>query len=586
MESTRRSLLKARIRRPLAVSTTVILLIAAAGAADRELSTVVVRGRSGMVASDSPQASEAGARILKANGNAFDAAVATSLALGVTRPYSTGLGGGGFLVAFVAEQERVIVLDFRETAPAGATRAKLAALHEDTQRGQPSPTVYGGAGVATPALAIGLDEILSRFGTMTRKQVAQPALELCAAGFTIDPHFRETAAEILERYERWPAFRDRFPFVYRSFLMPGVGRSDSDRITRPQLANAIRLFVTDGAQAFRDGPVARAMVAAANAAGGMLELDDLRRYKVVEREPVRVSFGDYALASMPPPSSGGLCIAQALNTLSALQSREGFRWDDDAVYSHALTEVLKHAFADRARWLGDPAFTQVPMARLLDRGYARQLAARIQLDRAGAVQGYGTPTEDHGTSHFCVADRFGNVVAMTETINTEFGSQVVAEPFGIVLNNQMDDFAANPGKPNFYGLMQGEGNAVAPGKRPLSSMSPTLVMRNGKPMMALGASGGPRIITATLQVMLNVLQRDMPLDEAVAAVRLHHQWLPDEIYFDREPPAALRDALVSRGHTLSKKRKKGVVQVIQILPDGTLLGASDPRKWGRPASAD
>ncbi|MCK4343578.1 MAG: gamma-glutamyltransferase [Phycisphaerae bacterium] len=547
----------------------------------------VARSRIGMVASDSPEASRIGADILAAGGNAFDAAVATSLALAVARPHSTGLGGGGFMLAYLAKEQRVVVLDFRETAPAGATADRFAKLQAQGGDG-PSPSIYGGNAIGVPGQLAGLTEILKRFGSLPLKQLAQPALELAQTGFVADEHYLDACTAALADYEKWPQLKQRHARLYETLLGKGTPPKLGDRVKRPDLAEALRLIAKDGPDAFYQGPLGEAVARAAQAAGGTLTRGDLAAYRVREREPIRAVYRDsYEIVSMPPPSSGGVCIAETLNILDAvsLYTKRYFGPEQP----HALVEAMKHAFADRARWLGDPDFADVPVKRLTDYNYAVQLARWIEAGKTLASSSYGgvaAPPDDGGTSHFCVADNNGNIVALTETINGPFGSLVVAEPYGIILNNQMDDFAANPGQPNLYGLIQGEANAVAPGKRPLSSMSPTLVfrVRDAKPVLVLGASGGPRIITSVVQVILNIVERRRPLDEAISAARFHHQWLPDEVYFDREPPRELADMLRENGHQISEQRKTSIVQAIQFLEDGTMVGASDPRKGGRPAA--
>ena len=543
----------------------------------------IARGKSGMVASDSPAASRIGADVLRAGGNAFDAAVATSLALAVARPQSTGLGGGGFLVAYVAEEKRFVVLDFRETAPAAATPKRYAALHQAKGDG-PSPSVYGGNAVGVPGQFAGLAEILKRFGTKPLGELAAPAIGLAESGFVVDESYRHACEQALKDFDKWPRLKQRHPRLYATLLGNGTPPEIGEKIKRPDLAGALRLIAERGPGAFYDGPIGQAIVKAAQEAGGTLTPDDLRSYRIREREPIRARFGEYEIVSMPPPSSGGVCIAETVHILQSTAIRSDLHPVHD--YPHVLVEAMKHAFADRARWLGDSDFADIPLARLTSLNYAAELAQGIHARRTLEPDKYGstkTPPDDGGTSHFCVADRFGNVVGMTETINGLFGSLVVAEPFGIILNNQMDDFLTVPGQANLYGLRQSRANLVGPSKRPLSSMSPTIVLKDGRPVLVLGASGGPRIITAVLQVMLNVIKLDMPLDEAMSAVRIHHQWQPDEVYFDRDPPAGLVASLKAAGHTISDKRKGAAVQAIRFLPDGTMLGVSDPRKGGRPA---
>lgn len=554
----------------------------------------VVRGKGGMVAADSRYASRIGADVLASGGNAFDAAVATSLALGVTRPYSTGLGGGGFMVAYVAKDKRFVVLDFRESAPSGATTARFAALKKRNPDGPP-PSLFGGNAVGTPGLPAGCVEIAKRFGTRPLAELAAPVIELAERGFAVDASYRGACESILDTYSRWPELKRRHAWLFEHILGNGTPPRLGAVVKRPQLAAALRLFAERGREAFYGGPIGEAAVRAVQAAGGALTLDDLKSYRVREREPIRATYRGYQIVSMPPPSSGGVCLAETLNILEQFDFSGPAAFDPSR--SHLLIEAMKHSFADRARWLGDADFADVPVARLIDKGYARRLADRIRRTIAGSDDGYGSrqlgnaspaqpPPDDGGTSHFCVADRFGNVVAMTETINATFGSLVVAEPFGIILNNQIDDFVTAAGQPNLYGLIQSDANLVAPGKRPLSSMSPTIVMKDGKPVLTLGASGGPLIISSVLQVMLNVIEFDRPLMNAVWNTRLHHQWKPDEVFFDRTPPSDLASGLRGLGHTVSDRRRSAVVQAIQFLDDGTMIGVSDPRKGGRPAAVD
>jgi gamma-glutamyltranspeptidase / glutathione hydrolase len=550
----------------------------------------LARSSRGMVASDAPAASRLGADVLAAGGNAFDAAIATSLGLSVARPQSTGLGGGGFLVAYVARDRRFVVLDFRETAPAGATAERYARLARAAGDG-PAPSIFGGNAVGVPGLLAGLAEIHRRFGSQPWPELVRPAADLAQRGFTVDDAYRGAAEEALREFKKWPEFKERSATLYATLLGSGTPPPAGARLPRPDLARALRLIADQGAAAIYHGTLGQAIAQAAQGAGGVLTPDDLAGYTVKPREPLHVSYGDFEIVTMPPPSSGGVCVAETLNILTACRQRSDLDPQRDG--THVLVEALKHAFADRARNMGDPDFATLPLARLLDPRAAAEMARTVSPAHPLARDAYGAasqpasaPIEDRGTSHFCVADRDGNVVALTETVNGVFGSYVIAEPFGIVLNNQMDDFTTNPGQPNLFGLIQGAANVVAPGKRPLSSMTPTIVCRAGKPVLALGASGGPRIITAVLQVLLNVIERGQPLEQAIDAVRLHHQWLPDEVYFDRAAPDALIADLRAHGQTVSTERRSACVQALQILADGTFVGASDPRKGGQPAGVE
>ncbi len=542
-----------------------------------------------MVASDSADASRIGADVLTAGGNAFDAAVATSLALTVTRPQSTGIGGGGFLVAYVAAEQRFIALDFRETAPSGATPEHFAQRTAADPDGPP-PSVYGASAAGVPGLVAGLDEIHSRFGSRPWKSLVKPAIELAKRGPVVDPHFIAARTDALSDYERWPALKQRCRALLEQLRPDELGAAGG-RWPRPDLARTLRLLAELGPKAFYEGEIAEAIVAAVAADGGTMTLADLRGYRVRERSPLRFSYGEFEIVSMPPPSSGGVCLAEMLQIVSAAGERSDLDWPQ--CRPHVLVEASKHAFADRARWLGDPDFAAIPLDRLLSAGHAQEMARRIAARQTRPLEQYGLsdataeagaaePVEDGGTSHFCVVDAAGNVVSLTETVNGYFGSLLMVGPYGILLNNQMDDFLIRPGAKNMFGLEQGAVNLVSPGKRPLSSMSPTIVLRDRRPVLALGASGGPRIITSVLHVMLNVVE-GRPLEEAMTAVRYHHQWKPDRIVFDRRPEEKLVADLRARGHELSDDRDGGIVQAIQILPDGTLVGASDPGKGGAPA---
>ncbi|MBI5863946.1 MAG: gamma-glutamyltransferase [Planctomycetes bacterium] len=567
----------------------------------------IARSRSGMVAADHPQASQIGAQVLKDGGNAFDAAIATSLALTVCRPESTGIGGGGFLIAYVADQRRFVALDFREMAPASATPERFAAL--DAARGDgPSASIYGGNAVGVPGLLAGLGEIHRRYATQDWKTLVLPAAALARKGFTADKATCETIVDTLDEFKRYLRFREEFAPLLRRIAPDGSPRRAGGRWKRPDLAKTLDIIAAGGPEAFYEGPIAAAIVEAVRAAGGELTHEDLRGYRVREREPLRFSTkpasrgdeGELQWITMPPPSSGGVCLAELL-LVDAAMSRQ--RQAEDAqisssagrfvvnertvVWAAQRIESMKHAFADRARFLSDSDFCPVPLKGLIDPARAERLAADILAGVRPKLDDYGMPPpDDRGTSHFCIADRFGNIVAMTETINGGYGSYVVVEPYGIILNNQMDDFTTVVGKANLFGLIQSRGNLVAPGKRPLSSMTPTIVLRNGRPILAIGASGGPRIITSVFQVAAQVVS-GAPLESALVEPRIHHQWQPNQFHLDREPsqawPAVVQE-LIARGYPYSEKRRGAVVQAIQIELDGTLVGACDPKKGGRPAA--
>lgn len=568
----------------------------------------MARSHAGMVAADHPQASRIGAEILKSGGNAFDAAIATSLALTVCRPESTGIGGGGFLIAYIAAEQRFIALDFRETAPAAATPERYARLHAEKGAG-PSPSIYGGNAVAVPGLVAGLVEIQRRFSSRPWKELVLPAAALARQGFDVDKTYRDACVEALRDVEKYPGFRERFAGLMKQIAPDGRVREIGARFERPEMAVTLRLLAERGAAAFYDEPIGPAIVRAANDAGGALTLDDLKSYRVKERTPLRFSTPSFAndgssfeWITMPPPSSGGVTLAQICQASKMLESGCGGGLYAGIIGIERRIESYKHAFANRARYLGDPDFISMPIERLISLDYAQEIADRARdWESRRADEEYGMvlrsasqpgamPPDDRGTSHFCIADRFGNVVSMTETINGGYGSFVIVEPFGIILNNQIDDFTTVLGEANLFGLVQGTANLVAPGKRPLSSMSPTIIARNGKPVLAIGASGGPRIITAvqcvaSIAISGYAVGVDL-LEGAMREIRLHHQWKPDEAYFDREPEENMAEVLKYvrfYGHAISDTRRRASVQVIQLQPNGEMIGACDPNKGGQPA---
>lgn len=548
-----------------------------AGATDPDW---IVRGRHGLVAADSLHASQAGVEVLKQGGNAIDAAVAVSFALAVTRPDSTGLGGGGFMIARMHDGA-IIVQDFRETAPAAATADMFTSAA--TTDG-PSPSEVGFLAAGVPGLVAGRCAALPRFGTMPLSRVLAPAIRLANEGFPVDAHYVEMSEEVLKSFKKHPALKETCRYLYETHLQSGHLRAVGDKLVQPALGKLLTEIATNGPDFFYRGPFADALVSAMQRHGGIITKNDLADYAVKERTPLRFTYRGYDLITMPPPSSGGIALAESLQILEKLDFA-AFAKGDPQLALHYLIEAMKHAFADRARWLGDADFADVPLDFLLSGDRAAKLAARIKPDRVSPLDDYGATTlpDDAGTSHFCIVDRKGNVVVSTETINTEFGALVAVDEWGVILNNEMDDFAAQPGKPNAFGLIQSARNAVAPGKKPLSSMVPTIVLKDDSPHLLIGASGGPRIITSTLNVLLGVTDYDLSLEQAMLHLRPHHQWRPDAVTFDAAPPSELAAALTQRGHQLSEKRGSGDVQAILKSEDGW-IAASDPRKGGRPAA--
>jgi gamma-glutamyltranspeptidase/glutathione hydrolase len=490
----------------------------------------------GAVAADHPLASEAGAEVLRAGGNAVDAAIAAALSSGVVQPTGSGLGGGGFAVVVEPDGD-AYVLDFREVAPAAATREMFLA--------EGASSTSGGLAVAVPAEGIGLAALHARHGRAALATIAAPAIRQAREGFTVGPHLAEALIQ--------------FPDMKTLF-----GANNA----RPGLGDALDAWASTGGEAFRTGWVAQDMVDSARASGGVLTMADLAAYKVESREPLVGVWRDWKVVTMPPPSSGGVALLQMLGA--------------DAADTHCAIESAKHAMADRAAYGGDPGFVPVDLSALL--APARIAAIRADCGPATfAPEHYAPPVApptDAGTLHISVIDGAGLAVALTTTINTSFGSRVVAQRSGIVLNNEMDDFAARPGEPNAFGLVQGEANAVAPGKRPLSSMTPTVLVGPRGPELAVGGSGGPTIITSTYQVIRGVLERGRTPAEAVADLRWHHQWQPNSLFL--EPGHPDRDTLAAKGHTIVERRAYSAVQVVRR-SGGRFSAASDPRKHGAPA---
>jgi gamma-glutamyltranspeptidase/glutathione hydrolase len=406
---------------------------------------------------------------------------------------------------------------------------------------------------------------------------------LARHGFVADEAYVKACHDAVEVYRTYPQFAATCEYLWQSHLRQGRPPKVGEVVRAPALARLLECIAAEGRRGFYGGRVAAGIEAVMAENDGLITKDDLFRYEVKEREALRVDYRGYEIICMPLPSSGGICLAEILNILAEFDVGRIARRDPLDAW-HLKAEAFKHAFADRANWLGDSDFVRVPTEWLTSKEYGGSLAARVSLNLTSEVHSYGLapPPEDHGTSHFCIVDSHGNCVVSTETINTEFGSLAAVEDWGLILNNEMDDFAAEPGRPNAYGLIQSRRNAVEPGKRPLSSMAPTLVLKDRQPVLLVGASGGPRIITSVAAVLTNVLDHGMELGDAVAALRLHHQWLPDKVYFDQPPPNDLALDLARRGHDVSDTRKTAVVQAI-LIRDGKLIGASDPRNGGRPA---
>ena len=526
----------------------------------------------GMVATQEAVATGVGIDILRRGGNAVDAAVAVGFALAVTLPRAGNLGGGGFMLVHFAETGETVAIDYREMAPQSATRDMYldAAGNVDKERARFSRHAAG-----VPGTVAGLALALERYGRLTLADVLSPAIALARDGIVVDKNLSESLRDYQERLKRHPA-------TARIFYRPdGNPFEPGDTLVQADLAFSLEQIATHGPQAFYTGVIAQRIATDMQTNGGPMTLEDLAAYRAVVREPVRGTYRGYEIRSMPPPSSGGVHLVQILNILEGFPM--AFLGHNSADSIHVMAEAMRLAYADRSQHLGDPDFWAVPVEGLTSKVYAARLRDSIALDRARPSEqvrpGDPAPYESEETTHFSVMDRFGNVVSNTYTINFGYGSGIVAEGTGILLNNEMDDFSAKPGVPNAYGLIGGDANAVEAGKRPLSSMTPTIVLDNGKPFLATGSPGGSRIITTTLQIIMNVIDHRMNIAAATAAPRVHHQWLPDELRIEPGISPDTLDILAERGHRIVTKWSMGSTQSIMRSESG-FLGASDPRRPG------
>ncbi len=536
-----------------------------------------VVGRSGMVVSQNMLASEIGAEILARGGNAVDAAVAVGFALAVTLPRAGNLGGGGFMLVYLAAENRVVAIDYREMAPAAAHRD----MYLD-ENGEVDLSVvrfsYKAAGV--PGTVAGLYHAHRKYGTMKWRDVVRPAMQLARDGIVVDYDMSGSLKRRAARLTRNPATLAAY------FKADGIPYEAGEKLVQKDLAWSLRLIGRRGPDAFYKGPIAEKIVADMKANDGLITMEDLAGYRVVERDPVRGTYRGYEIVSMPPPSSGGVHIVQMLNVLEYFPVAEMGAGSADSL--HLLAETMRLAYADRSEHLGDPDFYDVPVAWLTSKEYARKLAAGIDMDAARKSSDVkpGTPArpESPDTTHFSVMDRSGNMVANTYTLNFSYGSGNTIAGAGFLLNNEMDDFAAKPGVPNAFGLLGGDANAVQPAKRPLSSMTPTLVFKDGKPYLATGSPGGSRIITAVLQLLVNVIDHGMNIADATHMPRIHHQWLPDLLQYERlVNPDSLR-MLAGRGHELRQRDALGALETL-MYSNGLFFGCADPRRPGSGAVA-
>ena len=535
----------------------------------------VAVGHHGMVVSQDSQATRVGLDVLESGGNAIDAAVAIGFTLAVTVPKAGNIGGGGFMLVHLAGSNQNMAIDYRETAPA-ATAADIF-LGPD-QQADPAKSRDSGLGVGVPGTVAGLSLALGHFGSgkFTLAELISPAARLARDGIAIKDDLLDSLQREQQRLSRWPT-------AARIFLKPdGTAPAAGDKLVQPELAEVLKAIGREGPGAFYGGPIADKIVASVRQAGGLMTRRDLENYAPVMRRPVYGSYRGYDVVSMPPPSSGGVHLLEMLNILEGYPS--GVIGSGSATALHLKLEAMKLAYADRAEFLGDSDSVDVPVERLISKNHAMKLREKIDVRHATPSRQIRPEVPSGGnTTHFSVVDDAGNAVANTYSLNFNFGLGLVAAGTGILLNNELDDFAAKPGAPNAFGLVGGAANAPGPGKRPLSSMTPTIVFKDNAPVLVTGAPGGSRIITTVLQVIVNTIDGHMSVGDAVSAPRLHHQWSPDEVVVEPHfPPDQVR-ALTAMGHTVRADSLFGSAHSIAIAP-ATMTGAADLRARGAAAA--
>lgn len=559
-------------------------------------STPAVEAKNGMVVTSQYLASQVGTDILKMGGNAVDAAVAVGYAQAVVNPCCGNIGGGGFMTIHLADGTDTFI-NFRETAPAAAS----ADMYLDKEgKVTKDASLYGYLAAGVPGTVLGMDSAQKKYGKLTRQQVMAPAIKLAREGFVLTRADTDILDTTVKRFRQDPESARIFLRKNGEALQPG------DRLIQADLADTLTAISEKGPDAFYQGKIPQSVEAAAKKGGGILTTADFANYKITETAPITCSYRGYKFVSSPPPSSGGVTLCETLNVLEGYDLKSmGF---NSAAYIHTLTEAMRHAYMDRNTFLGDPEFVKNPIDRLLSKSYAADIRKQIVANKATPsveVQPGMQPHEKPETTHYSIVDHDGNAVSTTYTVNGRFGAVVIAPGTGFFLNDEMDDFTVKVGEQNLYGLVQGATNSIAPGKRPLSSMSPTLVTKDGKTFMVLGSPGGSRIITITLQTALNVIDHGMAPQEAVDAPRIHHQWLPDEVYYEQRGVSADSLSLLkTMGYKMVEQNPWGAAELILVglagvegvspansgndsavsgkVREGYLYGANDVR---RPAGA-
>ncbi|EOF8204694.1 gamma-glutamyltransferase [Yersinia enterocolitica] len=559
-------------------------------------STPAVEAKNGMVVTSQYLASQVGTDILKMGGNAVDAAVAVGYAQAVVNPCCGNIGGGGFMTIHLADGTDTFI-NFRETAPAAASTDMYLDKEGKVTK---DASLYGYLAAGVPGTVLGMDSAQKKYGKLTRQQVMAPAIKLAREGFVLTRADTDILDTTVKRFRQAPESARIFLRKNGEALQPG------DRLIQADLADTLTAISEKGPDAFYQGKIPQSVEAAAKKGGGILTTADFANYKITETAPITCSYRGYKFVSSPPPSSGGVTLCETLNVLEGYDLKSmGF---NSAAYIHTLTEAMRHAYMDRNTFLGDPEFVKNPIDRLLSKSYAADIRKQIVANKATPsveVQPGMQPHEKPETTHYSIVDHDGNAVSTTYTVNGRFGAVVIAPGTGFFLNDEMDDFTVKVGEQNLYGLVQGATNSIAPGKRPLSSMSPTLVTKDGKTFMVLGSPGGSRIITITLQTALNVIDHGMAPQEAVDAPRIHHQWLPDEVYYEQRGVSAdSLNLLKTMGYKMVEQNPWGAAELILVglagvegvspansgndsavsgkVREGYLYGANDVR---RPAGA-
>jgi gamma-glutamyltranspeptidase/glutathione hydrolase len=533
--------------------------------------SVPVEARNGMVVTSHTLATQVALDVLKKGGNAIDAAVTAGFALAVTQPRSGNIGGGGFMLISSENKREVVAIDYREKAPAGASRDMF--LGPDGEA-DPELSRYSHISAGVPGTVAGLALALEKYGTISLAESLAPAVELAEKGFVVTPRFSKGVKSKQKILFKFEAGKKKFLKPDGSFYEP------DDIYVQPELAATLKRIAKEGTKGFYEGETADLIVAEMQRGNGLITHEDLKNYQPQIRKPMHGTYRGYDIYSMSPPSSGGAHIIQILNILEPYPI--GNLGHNSARTIHLMAEAMTRAYADRSKYLGDSDFVDVPLKGITSKKYAAELRKQIDPNFASNSQNIlpGDPIahESNETTHFSIVDKFGNAVANTYTINFSYGSGIVVTGAGFLLNNEMDDFSAKPGVPNAYGLIGGEANKIEPHKRMLSSMSPTIVMKDDKNFLVAGSPGGSRIITTTLQVIMNVIDHRLNVQAAVNAPRIHHQWLPDEIRIEQGISPDTIKLLRGMGHTVTEKSAMGAIQSIMVGDDGTLYGGADPRR--------